>query len=614
MNTYLLPIPQRMEWLGGYFHFSDQGLIVLDSDPPQDLLAAGAVIEKALWTHAKVNWELNASVAVPREAIKIHMHLGLTNNARSQLYTLSIKPNIINLKSRNPTGLFYAAQTLAQLITHFGRDIPCVEIEDWPDFEHRGVMLDISRDKVYKNETLYELIDRLASIKINQIQLYTEHTFAYHNHPEVWKNASPMTGDDILALDRYCRERFIELIPNQNSFGHMHRWLTHERYAPLAEILGEFEVPWGIMSGPFSLAPEEPGSFELISGLYDELLPHFSSRVVNIGCDETFDLGKGKSKAICELRGIGNVYLDYLLRLYSNLKPRGFSVQFWGDILLEHPELVQKLPKDMIALEWGYEANHPFAEHAQIFAASGLPFYVCPGTSAWNSLAGRTDNAVENLRNAAESGKTNHAIGYLNTDWGDSGHWQAVPVSYLGYAMGAAYSWSGDTNKDIDIQEVVSRVMFDDPSGNMGKLFYDLGNLYLKVGSKLSNSSILNTIMQTPLEALKSSDILKGGSFEDVLNEIDQILMGLSGERMTRPDADVIRSEVLLTAQLLRHACHRALAVTRGDASGGNYENLAVELKEIMAEYRRLWLIRNRVGGLNDSMVRFGKMLKEYQP
>jgi hexosaminidase len=613
MNTYLLPVPQRMEWLGGYFHFSDQGLIVLDSDTPQNLLTAGAVIEKALWAHAKLNWELNASVAVPREDIKIHMHCASTNNARSQSYTLSIKPNIIDLESQSPTGLFYAAQTLAQLITYYGRDIPCVEIEDWPDFEHRGVMLDISRDKVYKNETLYELIDRLASIKINQIQLYTEHTFAYHNHPEVWKNASPMTGEEILALDRYCRERFIELIPNQNSFGHMHRWLTHERYAPLAEILGEFEVPWGIMSGPFSLAPEEPGSFELISGLYDELLPHFSSRVVNIGCDETFDLGKGKSKTICELIGIGNVYLDYLLRLYSNLKPRGFSVQFWGDILLEHPELVQKLPKDMIALEWGYEANHPFAEHAQIFAASGLPFYVCPGTSAWNSLAGRTENAVENLRNAAESGKTNHAIGYLNTDWGDSGHWQAVPVSYLGYAMGAAYSWSGNTNKDIDITEVVSRLMFDDPSGNMGKIFYDLGNLYLKAGPKLSNSSILNTIMQTPLAALESSDILKGVSFEDVLSEINQILMGLSGERMTRPDADVIRSEVLLTAQLLRHACHRALAVTRGDASDGNYENLAVELKEIMAEYHRLWLIRNRVGGLTDSMVRFEKMLKEYQ-
>ena len=54
-----------------------------------------------------------------------------------------------------------------------------------------------------------------------------------------------MTGEEILALDAYCRERFIELVPNQNSFGHMERWLPLARYADLAETHDWFDTPWG---------------------------------------------------------------------------------------------------------------------------------------------------------------------------------------------------------------------------------------------------------------------------------------------------------------------------------------------------------------------------------
>ena len=76
--------------------------------------------------------------------------------------------------------------------------------------------------------------------------------------------------------------------------------------------------------------------------------------------------------------------------------------------------------------------NHPFDEHGAQFAQAGLPFYVCPGTSSWNSIGGRTDNALGNLRSAAENGLKHGASGYLNTDWGDNGHWQSLPISESG--------------------------------------------------------------------------------------------------------------------------------------------------------------------------------------
>jgi hexosaminidase len=611
-QAVLLPAPQKLKWTEGNFHCPDLGIILLNCPDPQAILSAGAVVEKVLWTQLRLNWELNAASAVPEENVKVQFSIKNSEVAHSQSYKLSIKPKIISVESRTPTGLYYGAQTLAQLVTQFGREIPCLEIEDWPDIEHRGVMLDISRDKVYKNETLYELVDRLASIKINQLQLYTEHTFAYHNHPDVWREASPMTGEDILALDRYCRERFIELVPNQNSFGHMTRWLKHDRYAPLAEIHGEFQVPWGIMSGPFSLAPDDPASLAFISGLFDELLPHFSSKTVNIGCDETFDLGAGKSKEACESRGVGSVYLDYLLKLYENLNHRGFTVQFWGDIILQHPDLVSRLPKDMVALEWGYEAGHPFADHGKIFAESGLPYYVCPGTSSWNTISGRTDNALKNLINAAENGKKNHALGYLITDWGDSGHWQVLPINFLGIAMGAAYSWAVETNQVIDVPDTVSRFMFDDPSGHMGRLVYDLGNVHQKTGILFENSSVFFYLLQTPMNALSKSEQVTAEVLARASAEINQIMQNLTGERMTRSDAEIIRSEMLLSARMLQHACRRGICA-KSTSGAREINDLKEDLLAIMQDYRKLWLIRNRPGGLSDSMRRMETMLIEYQ-
>ena len=113
-------------------------------------------------------------------------------------------------------------------------------------------------------------------------------------------------------------------------------------------------------------------------------------------------------------------------------------MMFWGDIILHHPELIKKLPKDVIALNWGYEANHPFEKETAILAKSKVPFYVCPGTATWMTLLGRHDTAFANLRLAAEAGRKNDAIGYLNTDWGDGGHPQPLAISWPLYAIGAA--------------------------------------------------------------------------------------------------------------------------------------------------------------------------------
>jgi hypothetical protein len=90
-------------------------------------------------------------------------------------------------------GLFYANKTLEQIQHQLQLQhgtLQTMVIEDWPDFLVRGFMLDISRDKVPTMQTLFQLVDLLAELKINQLQLYTEHTFAYRDHEIVWKDAS----------------------------------------------------------------------------------------------------------------------------------------------------------------------------------------------------------------------------------------------------------------------------------------------------------------------------------------------------------------------------------------------------------------------------------------
>ncbi len=511
----------------------------------------------------------------------------------------------VEIAARTEQGVFYAAQTLKQLIRQFAAEavLPVVRIEDWPDFLNRGVMLDISRDKVPEMETLYALVDRLAEWKCNQLQLYTEHTFAYRNHPLVWQDASPMTPRQIRALDAYCRNRYIQLVPNQNSFGHMERWLRHEPYRKLGEIPGGSD-----------LCPIDPDSIALLRDMYDDLLPNFSSRLCNVGCDETWSLGKGRSKQACAELGVGRVYLNFLLELHGILQKHGRTMQFWGDIIMQHPQLVPELPKDVIAMEWGYEADHPFAAHGKVFAASGIPFYVVPGTSSWNSFAGRTDNALANLRNAAENGLMNGAIGYLITDWGDGGHWQFLPSSYLGFAYGLAVSWAFDANRNLPITTALDVHAFEDQSGVMGKLAYDLGNAYKVCGFTPGNSTVFYAILTRDLKRDLDRSITRDG-LQKTIAYIDAVMAQLPNARMARADAHVVKREFEMTAALMKFACR--LGIARIESGYGSINRipaekrlaLADELESLVPEFRQLWLERNRSGGLKDSAGRFENLV-----
>ena len=450
-------------------------------------------------------------------------------------------------------------------------------------FAVRSYMLDISRDKVPTMGTLRLIVDLLAKFGYNQFQLYTEHTFAYSRHKGVWEHASPLTPSEIRALDAYCAMNGIELVANQNSFGHLERWLTKPEYNHLAELpQGGAPLPWGgFKKDPTTLCPTDPRSLEFLDGLYDELLPNFESKLFNIGCDETFDLlGEGRSAAQVKEKGEGRVYLEFLKQVADLARKHGRRPMFWGDVILKHPELVPELPKDLIALDWGYEGNHPFMEQAEKFKAAGLEFYVCPGTSSWNSLAGRVENMRENMIAAEHAGRIHGAKGFMVTDWGDGGHWQPLAASLPGLVFGGLLATEGAHAAKMDIESALNGIM----GVPLGGTPLRLGTLYLRGGALRGNASELFRILANDRGYSRHP-----GLTDHVLAEISSIAEGCrhaASDFASGAFPNVWAQEIVHMANLVDAACNR-----RDER----------RLRFLREEHDQVWKLRNRPGGMDDS-------------
>lgn len=523
-----------------------------------------------------------------------------------QSYQLSITRDAVVVRGGDDAALFYGALTLFQLVDLSGGRVPCSRINDAPAFAARGVMLDISRDKVPSMRTLFALINKLAQLKINHLQLYMEHTFAYQEHARVWRDASALTAEEVRALDRYCVSRFIQLVPNQNSFGHMERWLALPEYNHLAALPeGGAPLPWGgVKPYPTALNPIDPRSIEFLDNLYAELLPCFTAGLFNVGCDEVFELGLGRCAAATEKHGAGRVYLEFLKKVFGLVAKYKRRPVFWGDIILKYPELIAELPSNAIALEWGYEADHPFAENARLFHDSGLDFYVCPGTSSWNSVAGRFDNMRENIRGAARNGLKFGAKGLVVTDWGDGGHWQPLCVSYPGFVYSAAASWNPDSVETIGVVDAVARFFISASALELAEILVKLGDLYKIAGALCSNSSVLFHLL------FKKDYIIPEGvtidSLDDAQNELNSLsekLRKVAVESGGEPK--VVFQELSQIIRLLSAAILRGKARLAGSEQTPAFKSSWKVRKDACArEQEKVWMLRNRRGGIADSLVK----------
>ena len=587
---------------------------------------------------------------------RVQLQEGSENNATLSLkvepdlieheqgYKLTISQDGITITGHDEQGLFYGVTTFLQIIQEADRIegafiVSEIHIEDWPDFLHRGVHFDISRDKVPTLETLKALIDKLASWKINQLQFNIEHAFAYEGHERVWKNASPLTKEDVLHLDRYCQERFIEFVPNQNSLAHLHRWLMHRKYRHLSEspsqidskVLTRQHYHHEGQSG-YSLCPTIPESKQFIEDLYGQIMPLFLSRQCHVGLDEAVDLAQGgeRSKSIIDKDGGSQrVFKDWLMFLRETAQKHGKEkMQMWADGILFEEEILNTLPNDVIPVLWGYEDEFPF-ELGKRFSDRNLTWYVAPSTCTWNSIGGRSSDAINNLSQAAEKGLQARASGYLITEWGDNGHHHPLGVSYLGLLAGACFSWKVHPAKEaeqLDISYLLNKHVFKDKTGHMGTLAYQLGELFRIAVHEKSRLSCCSALFRLLVfnENLPDSQVVRSLSSEG-LNRVGEYLKAskemLDSSQMTSDEAPILMAEFTTAIELLDCArifgqllLENPTAKQAADLPEQERNSLKEKLNKAIAGYKKTWLLRNREGGLSDSVRRLDHLVQVLSP
>ena len=345
---------------------------------------------------------------------------------RPEGYVLEVAPGRVLLAGADEAGLFYGLRTIVQLLEPAG--LRQARIEDWPALRHRGLTVDISRGPVLTEEQMRTLVRTLADFKMNMLSFYMEHVFPYRHAPGVAPD-SGLTAERFTRLAAYARQYHVDLVPQQQTFGHLHHMLKLELYAGMAE------TPYGNV-----LAAENEDGYRWIDGVAKQLTATFSSPYLHIGSDETFELGEGASKALTDRVGVGEAYMMHMRRVSAMLRPLGKKLMFWGDIALNHPDLIDKLPKDLVAVTWNYDAKPDFRGFIEPFRKAGMEVFVSPGINNWGRLFPDTARALTNIDNFTRDGKRLGAVGMFNTHWNDAGdaffnaNWYAVVFS-------AAASW-----------------------------------------------------------------------------------------------------------------------------------------------------------------------------
>ena len=526
----------------------------------------------------------------------------------AQGYELTLQEDGITLAHADGAGARYGRSTLDQLRR---QGLVAGRIRDWPDLAHRGFMLDISRDRVPDRACLLSLLDRLDRLRINHLELYTEHTFAYVEHEVVWRDASPMTPDDVRWLDAEATARGIDLVANQNTFGHFERWLRRPEYRGRAVDPSSAD--------PRSLAPTEDNA-RFALDLVAELTGHHTGRTVNIGCDEVF-----------ELHGQKTVFLEHLGRLLEGTRALGLHPRFWADMIHGDPAAAADIVGDATALLWHYEApmteDTPdllrglelpppfdaiiqdwidsraylgFGPRAERFRGAGIDWWVCPGTSGWNSLVGRWSNARGNALDAVTAAAHFGATGMLVTEWGDNGHLQPPTVMLPALTCAASVAWCRATNEGQDTAAALDALVLPDAAGRAGEALLAAGEVYSRTGVIQPNGSALHdALVGGGLGGFGEPTAEALAGIEATLSAVDD---DLAAADFTDPDGAVTQRELRQAVALARHGASR-LAMRHG-LPAPDLASLAVDLDCLREEQAACWNARSRPGGLTDSLAR----------
>jgi hypothetical protein len=277
-------------------------------------------------------------------------------------YILEIKNKQVNIKANEKAGLFYGLQTLKQLLedSHDQQiEIPSSRITDYPEIPYRAIHLDI-KHHIDAGNYYYNLIDRLAAVKINAIIVEFEDKLRYRKAPQVG-SGNALSIDEFATLSKYAEERFIEISPLVQGLGHASFILKHEEYKQLRDDT----------ASDWAFDPLNPQTYDLQFSLYEDAIaatPY--GKYLHVGGDEVGTLGKSDLAKKSGMKPIE-------LQMYWLKKVSDFAVQhgripiFWDDMVFKLSNLYETtydkdLPAEKVNALWN-ENEHLLNENRHLF-------------------------------------------------------------------------------------------------------------------------------------------------------------------------------------------------------------------------------------------------------
>lgn len=587
----LLPSPRRVERLPGFLQLDRGHQFVLDSGSPAERQAA-AFLASRLRGRASLDLAVTAAPATPLGNVVLS-----ETDSDPESFELRVDAAGVRLQG-DPAGLRYGAEALAQLAAPDGR-VPAVHILDAPALRRRGFLLDISRGKVPRAETVRRLIEVLARLRYNELFLYTEHTFQFEKHPEIGTGSGGYSAAEIRELDAWAHECGVELVPCLQTFGHFRRILEKAPYRRLAES----ERLW-------SVSPEAPGTYPLLRDMLEEYLPNFASGWAHLNCDEPVDLGKGLSSGRADREGPAAVFAGHVNRVAEMVRDLGKRPMIWADVIADHPEALELLDSSITLADWWYEPDHDF-DRVRRFRDAGRDFLTVAGTSSWTSLFPRFDTALPNIRGHARAARRFGASGFIVTDWGDGGHYNLFGGSLFPIAAGAEAAWGDEDRPEGELAAAFSEHVAADASGFSGEFATRLGRLHDTGFPHFNHSPLKTVFFETRLR--RSARVPTREALETTLEALGRLATETE-VRGLPPGLSGAEWRFALDASLL--AAERGLATLRFRESGrsgapddrrlaGELAALAGRQSELARRFRELWLRANRREGIETAQKRF---------
>lgn len=624
----IIPAPKSVKQTGEVFRLARGARVVLaDSKSEADRFAAQDFADDLKET-------AGVALKVETRGGKRQILVGPLSNARvsaalkragvdvpadlnEEGYVLFVNANGVVVAGRSSAGTFYGLQTLKQLVRGEGESafVQGALVTDWPSMRWRGLSDDVSRGPIPTLEYFKRQIRTEAMFKMNMHSLYMEHVFGSTSHPLVAPEGGRLTPAEIREMVAYARLYHVELVPQQQTFGHLHKALKFEQYNELAE------VPYGDV-----LSPQQEGTYRLVADWYKELDELFPSQFFHIGADETFELGRGQSAEAVKARGQGTVYFDHLKRVRELLLPYKRRLMFWGDIALNHPDLLPSVPRDMIAMNWDYAAKPSFEARIGLFKKAGLEQFVCPGVQSWNQIFPNNDTVAVNITNFVRDGQRAGVLGVMNTQWDDDGE-ALFENTWYGVVLGAAASWQAAPLDLVAFERDFDWAFFRHEGDELTKATRTLGAVNTKLG--IGNSDELfwrEPFTDNFQEAVARKLEEKTRELRLDVEEVEETLIRerprvrrnvrvLDSMRLAARRFDHLGRRAQVAQQLSRdywdaylNLSDRRRVRRLRSYSGAVYNSLremAEELTELREAYRAQWLAENRPYWLASVLARY---------